>query len=49
MDLNRFSKAKDKYKLFSDHLIELEDKDPITKIVALYSAKHVALEEQEDI
>ena len=49
MDADRFNKANDKYKTYSDHLIELEDKDPITKIVARYSALKVAFKENEDV
>ena len=48
MDADRFNKANDKYKTYSDHLIELKDKDPITKIVARYSALKVAHAENED-
>lgn len=48
MDANRFNEANDRYKTYTDHLIELEDKDPITKIVARYSALKVAFKENED-
>lgn len=48
MDAERFNEANDRYKTYSDHLIELEDKDPITKIVARYSALKVAFKENED-
>lgn len=48
MDTDRFNKANDKYDTYSEHLIELKDKDPITKIVARYSAYLVACEENED-
>ena len=48
MDADRFIKADAKYKTYSEHLIELKDKDPITKIVARYSALLVAWKENED-
>ena len=48
MDPKRFSKALMKYDYRPDHLIELEDKDPITKIVAKWSYVLVALAEKED-
>lgn len=48
MDANRFNEANDRYKTYTDHLIELADKDPITKIVARYSALEVAFKENED-
>ncbi len=48
MDADRFNVANDRYKTYSDHLIELKDKDPITKIVARYSALKVAFAENED-
>jgi hypothetical protein len=47
MDADRFNKADAKYKTYSEHLIELKDKDPITKIVARYSALKVAFKENE--
>lgn len=48
MDADRFNKAEAKYKTYSEHLVELQDKDPITKIVARYSALKVAFAENED-
>ncbi len=48
MDLNRFNKAVEKFKTISEHVVELEDKDPITKIMARYSALKVAFKENED-
>lgn len=48
MDADRFNTANDRYETYSDHLIELQDKDPITKIVARYSALKVAFKENED-
>ena len=48
MDADRFNNANQKHKTLTSHLIELEDKDPITKIVARYSALKVAFAENED-
>lgn len=48
MDADRFNKANDKYKTYSEHLIELKDKDPITKVLAIWTATKVSLEVQED-
>jgi hypothetical protein len=48
MDADRFNEAYARYKSYSDYLIELKDKDPITKIVARYSALKVAFKENED-
>lgn len=48
MDADRFNQSLDKYELNTGHLIELEDKDPITKIIARFLALQVAFEENED-
>ncbi len=48
MDVDRFNKSNQKYETLTGHLIELQDKDPITKIVARYSALKVAHAENED-
>jgi len=48
MDVDRFNKSNQKYETLTGHLIELHDKDPITKIVARYSALKVANAENED-
>lgn len=48
MDVDRFNKSNQKYETLTGHLIELEDKDPITKIVARYMALKVAHAENED-
>lgn len=48
MDVDRFNKSNQKYETLTGHLIELKDKDPITKIVARYSALKVAFKENED-
>lgn len=48
MDVDRFNTANNKYEYYSSHLIEIKDKDPITKIVARYSATKVAFAENED-
>jgi hypothetical protein len=48
MDVDRFNKSNQKYETLTGHLIELKDKDPITKIVARYSALKVAHAENED-
>lgn len=48
MDVDRFNKSHEKYEKITDHLMELENKDPITKIAARYSALKVANLEKEN-
>lgn len=48
MDVDQFNKSNQKYETLTGHLIELEDKDPITKIISRYSATKVAFAENED-
>lgn len=48
MDNDRFNNSYNTFTTLGGHLSQLNDKDPITKIVALYSAFNVALAEKEE-
>ena len=48
MDVDRFNNSYNTFTTLDGHLPQLRDKDPITKIVARYSALKVAFKENED-
>jgi hypothetical protein len=47
MDVDRFNKSNQKYDTINGHLIELQDKDPITKLLSRFVACKVAFRENE--
>lgn len=47
MDVDRFNKSYNTFTSLDGHLVQLRDKDPITKILSRYSALHVAWRENE--